>query len=90
MLPPIQPGSILFLEGTSLTHDAVTDDAQRTGWNRSIYALRKGAEVVCGYLRQDHAGYTLSDTPHGATRSVTLGINEIGLLTRVGGIAVPV
>jgi hypothetical protein len=88
--PAISPGSFLLLENTPLADLDQKEQTKARGWHRPIYALQKGAEMICGYLHVDHDRFALTHDPHGNEPSITFDKNEISQLSRLGGIAVPV
>lgn len=86
--PSISPGSLMLLEKVPGTPDT-RSDAKKTGWGRSIYALRRGAEIFLGHLeREDNQYALLSNTGNGLP--ITFGQDELDQLSRVSGVAVPV
>lgn len=87
--PPITAGSWMLLEKTSEIPD-LRAERGRTGWSRSIYALQRGVEVICGYLERDGERYALMSAPYGRTARVTFQKEDLLKLRRVAGVAVPV
>lgn len=87
--PAISPGSILLLGAIPGTPDT-RSDAKKTGWSRPIYALRRGAEILCGHLEQDGDQYALLSNIHGGGPPVRFRRDDLPHLSRVCGVAVPV
>jgi hypothetical protein len=88
LTPSIGPGSWLLLEETQSMPD--TESERRTvGWLRPIYVLRRGLDMICGYLEREGTQLALitgeDEQPQAALRS-----DELHQLSRVRGIAVPV
>ena len=86
--PMLGPGSLLLLKEISSIPDARIDKA-KSGWSRPIYVLRRGLEIICGYLETDGDQYALlsgvDDEVKGSFRT-----KDLGQLRRVTGVAVPV
>lgn len=87
--PPISPGSLMLLDKILETPDP-RSDARKTGWCRPIYALRRGAEILCGHVEQDGDQYALLSNIHGRALPVRFRRDEVHQLSRVSGVAVPV
>jgi hypothetical protein len=87
--PSISPGSLMLLEKVPGSHD-LRSDARKTGWGRSIYALRRGAEFFLGHLERDGNQYALLSNAHRSVLPIKFHQNGLVELSRVSGIAVPV
>ena len=86
--PMLGPGSLLFLEEISSIPDAPIDKA-KSGWSRPIYVLRRGLEIICGYLERDGDQYAVLSGANGGVK-VSFRTEDLGHLRRVTGVAVPV
>ena len=86
--PPIAAGSLLVLEKTLEIPDLQRDT--RAGWGRRVYALRRGKDLVVGYLDRDGTHYVLIAGVRGNGAIVPLHQEELHQLSSVSGIAVPV
>lgn len=86
--PPIAPGSLALLEKILGTPD--TQSKTTTGWGRRVYALRRGSDLLCGYLDRDGSQYVLLVDAHGSPPTVMLHEAELHQLNYVSGVAVPV
>ena len=87
--PSILPGALMVLENMTGTPDPRTETG-KSGWNRPIYALRRGAEIFCGYLLREGNRYALLSKSEGNSEPVTFSQNELSQLHLVSGVAVPV
>lgn len=87
--PSLAAGSLMLLEDLPGTPDT-RSDGKKTGWCRPIYALRRGAQIVCGHLEQDGDQYALLSSVHGSELPVRFRRDEFHQLSRVCGVAVPV
>jgi hypothetical protein len=88
--PAPTAGSLLLLDDVSFSPEHYRDEPRGTGWSRPIYALRRGAEVICGYLGVDQDRYVLTKDPRGQELAAVAHRTEAHQLSRVCGIAVPV
>jgi hypothetical protein len=82
--PPLNAGSLLALEAIK---EMPTPERQatKTGWDRPLYALRRGANIFFGHLDSNADQFALlSDKPR-----VSFGRDEFAQLSRVSGVAVP-
>jgi hypothetical protein len=86
--PWIGPGSWLLLEKISVPPDP-RSEVRKTGWSRPIYLLRRGLEIVCGYLERNGNEYALLARAFDGVQA-TFRANELDQLSRVAGVAVPV
>jgi len=86
--PSIGPGSWLLLEKLQLLPDAERERT-RAGWSRPIYVLRRGFDMICGFLEREGAQLALIPGDREQPRAL-LRFDEIDQLSRVAGIAVPV
>ena len=87
--PPLTAGSWLLLDRVTAEPD-VRAEQWKAGWSRPIYVLRRGLEVLYGYLERDNGGYALISTPYGRGIKSAFSKSELGQLYRVAGAAVPV
>ncbi|MEG9437794.1 hypothetical protein JAO29_16725 [Edaphobacter sp. HDX4] len=87
--PSIRPGSLLLIENVSGIPELQTQ-TRKTGWSRPIYALRRGAEIFCGYLQREGNRYALRPKSDGDSQAITFSQNELSQLHLVSGVAVPV
>lgn len=86
--PAMTAGTVLFLDPPSSTGDAnVHDSARHNGWSRPMYALNRGAQTICGYLRAECSRYLLVNDHQEA---VILQAGEMDCLRRVSRVVVPV
>jgi hypothetical protein len=86
--PPISPGSLILLEEIHGVHE-IQSDTTKTGWSRRVYALRRGTDLLCGYLDRNENQYVLLGT-HGAGEALSVHHDELHLLSHISGVAVPV
>ncbi|WP_212733134.1 hypothetical protein [Terriglobus roseus] len=86
--PPIPSGSILLLNPSTSSIESVEHTHRAGAWSRPIYALRRGAQVVCGYLRIDENHYALGASPLGSEPFLTLHKRDLDDLRKVCGVAV--
>ena len=87
--PSLSPGSLLVLDELSGVPD-VEREAKKTGWSRPLYALRRGREILCGHLDKDSDHFAFLSNSPGSGPPVLFGPEELGQLSRVAGVAVPV
>jgi hypothetical protein len=87
--PSISSGSWMLLENSPAIPDT-RGDQRKTGWSRPIYVLRRGLEILCGYLERDGVGYALISSPYGHGAKVVFRQEELGELRRVAGVTVSV
>lgn len=87
--PSISPGSLVLLEQIAGVPDT-RSDARKRGWSRPIYALRRGAEILCGHLEQDGDQFALLFNSQSSATPVRFRRDELNQLSRVSGVAVPV
>jgi hypothetical protein len=86
--PPISPGSLILLTEVSAAHE-MRDDTRKTGWSRRIYALRRGTDVLCGYLdRHENRYVLLSGDETGET--IFFDRDDLHQLRWISGIAMPI
>lgn len=86
--PSIGPGSWILLEETPTMPDT-EGERRRVGWSRQIYVLRRGLDMICGYLEREGTQLALINHDDEQPRA-HLCFDELHLLSRVAGIAVPV
>lgn len=86
--PTLGAGSFLLLKEISSVPDARSDRA-KSGWSRPIYVLRRGIEIICGYLESDGDQYALLSGDNGGVKG-SFHAEDLGQLRRVAGVAVPV
>ena len=87
--PSLSPGSLLVLERVSGSPYS-RGDVRRAGWARTIYALRRGAEFLCGHLERDGDRFALVTKAHESGAPITFGQDELPHLSRIAGVAIPV
>jgi hypothetical protein len=87
--PAIAPGSWMFLERALAIPD-VQNEQKKAGWSRPIYVLRRGFNIICGYLEKDGAGYALLSSVHGYGSKTTLAKDELKDLWRASCVFIPV
>jgi hypothetical protein len=86
--PTLGPGSLLLLEEIPSLPDSQLERT-KLGWSRPIYVLRRGLEIVCGYLERNGSDYAmLSGTP--GQIKASFRSEDLASLNRVAGVAVPV
>jgi hypothetical protein len=86
--PTLGPGSLLVL-GEIPSIPEAGSDRTKSGWSRTIYVLRRGLDIICGYLERDGNQYALiSDSDSGV--DALFGAEDLAQLSRVVGVAVPV
>ena len=86
--PTINPGSWLLLDKVTSVPDTQAD-RRRAGWSRSIYLLRRGVEMICGYLEREGDQWAILKDESNGSREV-FHFDDLTQLHRVSGIAVPV
>jgi len=87
--PELAPGSWLLLEKLVMIPDTRSDRGKR-GWSRPIYAVRRGVEILCGYLERDGNQFSLVAGDHEGRSKLTLLPDDLENVGRVTGVAVPV
>jgi hypothetical protein len=87
--PPISPGSLILLKDV-VGAPEIQSDAAKTGWSRRVYALRRGADVLCGYLDRNNDRYVLLAGSQGAGEAMPVHHDELQRLSQISGVAVPV
>lgn len=87
--PPLIGGSWILLEELAATPD-VHGEELRTGWQRPLYALRRGLDVIFGFLEREGASLLLLSTKEAGSLPVRFDISEIQNLQRVCGAVVRV
>jgi hypothetical protein len=86
--PVIRQGAIALLEETDRIPDT-KQDRQKQGWNRPIYAVRHGGEILCGYLDNDGQHVALIPHPRSTGRRISFLHRQITMIGRVIGLASP-
>ena len=86
--PRLGPGSLLLLDENPAMPDPFSDRT-KSGWSRPIYVLRRGLEIMCGHLETSGSHYALLSGVNSGVR-VSLQAEDLGHLSRVTGVAVPV
>src|SRR4029077_14940613 len=66
--PTLGPGSLLLLENISSLPDSQLEIA-KSGWSRPIYVLRRGLEIICGYLERNGSDYAMLSGAHGQIKA---------------------
>jgi hypothetical protein len=87
--PQIAPGSWLLLEKLPAIPDT-RSDGSRKGWPRPIYVLRRGVNLLCGYLERDGNRFVLLSNKQEESAKVTFDSDDLRDVSRVSGVAVPV
>lgn len=87
--PHIGPGSWMLLEQLPEIPDT-RSDRSKMGWSRPIYVLRRGLEMLVGYLERDGNRFALLTQSQGENAKVPFHADELGDVSRVSGVAVPV
>ncbi|HEY5212152.1 MAG TPA: hypothetical protein VIJ38_03930 [Acidobacteriaceae bacterium] len=87
--PAIAAGSWMLLEPI-VAPPEIENERNKRGWSRPFYVLRRGMNILSGYLEREGAGYVLLSNPHGLPTKLTVGADEVAALNRVAGVAVPV
>ena len=87
--PHLGPGTWMLLEKLPAIPDTRSDGSKR-GWSRPIYVLRRGVEILCGYLEREGNRFALLTNNQEENAKVTLHSDEIRNVSRVCGVAVPV
>ncbi len=87
--PHIAPGSWMLLEKVLAVPDTQAVKHKR-GWSRPIYVLRRGIEILSGYLEREGNNFTLLTYRHDGSVKIPLGLDELGNVSLVSGVAVPV
>jgi len=86
--PTLGPGSLLLLEEGPTDPDPLSD-RMKSGWSRPIYVLRRRLDINCGYLERDGSQYALHSGVNGGVKA-SFNAKDLGQLSRVTGVAVPV
>ncbi|WP_353071732.1 hypothetical protein [Tunturiibacter gelidiferens] len=87
--PPISPGSLILLEEIPGLPE-IESETTKTGWSRRVYALRRGADLLCGYLDRNDNQYVLLAGVHGIGEVISVHQDDLHQLSYVSGVAVPV
>jgi hypothetical protein len=87
--PHIAPGSWMLLEKVLAIPDLRAAEHKR-GWSRPIYVLRRGAEILSGYLEREGNNFALLTSRQDGSARMTFRPGEFGNVSLVSGIAVPV
>lgn len=86
--PPITSGSLLLLE--ELAGSDSLNDIPNTGWSRPLHALRRGTELVLGYLNRDGNRFFIDSSQPTQPSPSSISGEELRNVRLVSGIAVPV
>lgn len=86
--PPLSPGSLILLEKLPPGHNLPKNHEK--GWSRSMYAFRKGKELLVGYLERVGDEYALRPDLQEGISPVRVGRDDFTYLNRIAGVAVPV
>lgn len=86
--PLLRVGSVALLEELHQI-PKTQDDREKRGWNRPMYAIRRGEEVFCGYCENDGMRITLIPHPRSSARRVSFLHHQITILGKLAGIASP-
>lgn len=87
--PQIAPGSWMLLEKLPSIPDT-RSDVSRKGWSRPIYVLRRGMEILCGFLERDGNRFALLTHEQEDNGKMPVHANELRDVSRVCGVAIPV
>lgn len=87
--PSLAPGTLMLLEKIQGTPDP-SREVRKNGWNRPIYALRRGAEIFCGHLEREGNRYALFSNAQERASPIQFRHDELPHLNRVFGVAVPI
>jgi hypothetical protein len=87
--PPISPGSLILLDEI-LGVPEIESDRTKTGWSRRVYALRRGPDLLCGYLDRNENHYVLLAGAHSAGEAISVHQDDLHQLSYVSGVAIPV
>ncbi len=86
--PLIRPGAVALLEeadGLPDTHN----DRRKHDWDRPIYAIRYGRELLCGYVENDGQRLTLIPHPKSSARRISFSHHRVTVAGRFAAIASP-
>jgi hypothetical protein len=86
--PPVSPGSLILLTDVPAAPE-MQDETTKTGWNRRIYALRRGRGMVCGYLDRHENRYVFL-SGDGVGETIFFHRDDLHQLSWISGIAVPI
>jgi hypothetical protein len=87
--PLIPPGSVALLEELDRLPDT-REDSVKDEWERPIYAVRHGPDILCGYLENDGTHIALVPHPLSISRRKTFLRHQVSVLGRFAFVAVPV
>jgi hypothetical protein len=87
--PPISPGSLVLLEDVSRAVE-LQDDVTKTGWSRQLFALRRGTDLLCGYLERNEDRYMFLAGGKGLGEAISVHQDELEQIHYVSGVAIPV
>jgi len=87
--PQIAPGSWVLLDKVPPAPDT-RSERSKNGWSRPLYVLRRGMEILCGHLEREDSRFALLTGRQDETAKVTFEADEVGDLSRVCGVAIPV
>jgi hypothetical protein len=87
--PPISPGSLILLEEVPHAVE-LQSDMTKTGWSRQVYALRRGTDLLCGYLDRSENRYVLLPGCKGFGEAIAIHQDELEQINYVCGAAIPV
>lgn len=87
--PRIRPGSWVVVEEMP-TMTPTVSAADKKGWSRPLYVLRRGFDAVLGQLARDESGLLLLDGDDESRRSTRIPAADLIQLHRVCGAIVPV
>jgi len=86
--PPIVSGSLLLLD--EFADLGSQSDATKAGWSRPLHALRRGTELVLGYLNRDGNQFAIDSSQPAGLAPRSISGDELPNVRLVSGIAVPV
>jgi hypothetical protein len=87
--PPISPGSLILLEKI-LSAPEIQSDTPRPGWSRRVYALRRGPDLLCGYMDRSDDRYVLLSGAQSTEEAISVHHDELNQLSYLSGVAIPV
>jgi hypothetical protein len=87
--PRLRAGSWMLLEEVSAIPD-VGSDARKKGWSRPLYVLRRGIEMVFGYLVRDGNHLALLTNDDAIPAKTVIQHADLPNLRRVCGAVIPV
>jgi hypothetical protein len=87
--PLVQRGAIALLEEEDRANMDVRRDQEEIGWNRSLYAIRHGEEIICGHLFIEGQRISLIPHPRSSSHRRFFLRQQVMVLGRFVGLASP-